>query len=80
MNMRHLTPPVAFPVFTAVMLFTAPAFAATAKAPSSNPDFTKGGVIPADAKHDWTLVAGVAIGMEADAFDAGLSAGPPKVG
>jgi hypothetical protein len=37
------------------MLFTAPALAA--KAPLSNPDFTKGGVIPADAKHDWTLGA-----------------------
>ena len=39
------------------MLFTAPALAAKAKAPLSNPDFTKGGVIPADAKHDWTLGA-----------------------
>ena len=48
---------VAFQVFTAAMLFTAPAFAAKANAPLSNPDFTKGGVIPADAKHDWTLGA-----------------------
>jgi hypothetical protein len=33
----------------------APALAA--KVPLSNPDFTKGGVIPADARHDWTLGA-----------------------
>ena len=39
------------------MLFTAPAIAANAKAPLSNPDFTKGGVVPADANHDWTLGA-----------------------
>ena len=55
MKTTSITPLVAFQVFTAVMLFTAPALAA--KAPLSNPDFTKGGVIPADAKHDWTLGA-----------------------
>ena len=55
MKTTCLTPLVAFQVFTAVMLFTAPALAA--KAPLSNPDFTKGGVIPTDAKHDWTLGA-----------------------
>jgi hypothetical protein len=55
MKTTCLTPLVAFQVFTAAMLFTAPAL--TAKAPLSNPDFTKGGVIPADAKHDWTLGA-----------------------
>ena len=55
MKTTYLTPLVAFQAFTAVMLFTAPALAA--KAPLSNPDFTKGGVIPADAKHDWTLGA-----------------------
>jgi hypothetical protein len=49
------TPALVFQVFTAVMVFTAPALAA--KAPSSSPDFTKGGVIPPDAKHDWTLGA-----------------------
>ena len=34
-----------------------PALAAKAKVPLSNPDFTRGGVIPAEATHDWTLGA-----------------------
>lgn len=53
----RLIPSFAFQVFTAGMLFATPALAAKAKAPSSNPDFTRGGVIPAGAEHDWTLGA-----------------------
>ncbi len=45
MKTTCLTPPLAFQVFTALMLLTAPAFAAKAKGPLSNPDFTQGGVI-----------------------------------
>jgi hypothetical protein len=57
MNMHSIRPAICLQVFTAVILSAAPAFAAKPKAPMSNPDFTKGGVIPADAKHDWTLGA-----------------------
>jgi len=42
-----------------VLLLALPAVVSAAKRGGSavNPDFTKGGVIPADAKHDWTLGA-----------------------
>ena len=55
MNMNLIPAVFSLQVFTAVILTAAPALAA--KAPSSNPDFTKGGVISAEASHDWTLGA-----------------------
>ena len=57
MNMNLIPTVFSLQVFTAVILTAAPALAAKSKTPSSNPDFTKGGVIPAEASHDWTLGA-----------------------
>jgi hypothetical protein len=57
MNMNLIPTVFSLQVFTAVILTAAPALAAKSKTPSSNPDFTKGGVISAEASHDWTLGA-----------------------
>ena len=55
--MHYATPPVALRIFTAALLFTATSFAAKPKAAMSNPDFTNGDSIPAEATKDWTLGA-----------------------
>jgi hypothetical protein len=44
-------------VLAVLIVAPAPVLAAKAKAPVANPDFTRGGVIPADASHDWNLGA-----------------------
>jgi len=55
--MKLIPTSVSLRVLTTVILSAAPAFAAKAKTAQINPDFTKGGVIPAEASHDWTLGA-----------------------
>jgi len=57
MNMNLVLRAVGLQVFTAIILTAAPTLAAKAKEPASNPDFTQGGVIPAEASHDWNLGA-----------------------
>jgi S1-C subfamily serine protease len=53
--MKIITVPVTLAALIAAMLMDTSAVAAGRKVQLTNPDFTKGGVIPADAKHDWTL-------------------------
>ena len=69
MNMKLKPTSVSLRILAAVILSSAPAFAAKAKTAPVNPDFTKGGVIPAEANHDWTLGATGARGwMHAENF------------